>query len=140
MIRAKSRSSAGSFKREFYVESRNREMIDRADMGLIIGDDIMNELEKVAHNQARMLERGTGKLRKCCVCGDVYVNPKKTEIKFGGWLNKNGFRCVYCRCKDIKKPRTKVFRRRREIMKEVWELFLKRKFAGVKITYLNEKV
>lgn len=131
MIKSNSRSVAGSFKREFYIKSKNKEIFENCDLYLAIGDEAMNELKEISHREARMLERGTGKLRKCCVCGDIRVNEQARERQFGTWLNKYGFKCFFCRF-EKKKPRTKKFKRKQEIMKNVWELYLEKKFIGVK--------
>lgn len=126
---------AGSHRQDFYNEWNARFIFSLTDLKLALGDDVMDELEEINHIQAIMLQRGTGKLRKCKTCGDVYVNNISNEIRFGSWLNKNGYVCYFCRTgtKDNKK-RTKKVKRKREIMQKVWELYLKRLNQGVKIT------
>lgn len=123
----------GSYKRDEALKSRGNFIFGISDLKLIIDDDEMEELEKIDYRQARMLERGTGKLRKCKECGDVYVNSRQDEIKWGVWLNQNGFKCYFCR-KNIDKPNDKKTKRKRVIMKKVYDLWLEKINEGVTIT------
>lgn len=128
-------TASGSFKRDFYKKATREELINRCDFHLILDDDEMEELEKIDHRQAVMLQRGTGKLRMCSVCGDVYVNTRVNELKWGVWFNRHGFKCFFCR-NSIKKPNNKKNIARNRIMKKVWDLWIKRLHVGVKVTYL----
>lgn len=126
---------SGSYKRDFYDKGRKESIMNRYDFRLILDDDEMEELEKTDHRQAVMLQRGTGKLRMCSICGDVYVNSEKNERMWGVWLNRNGFKCFFCRNGKIRPDddKTKI---KRKIMKKVWDLWLKRINVGVKINNL----
>ena len=123
---------AGSHRQDFHNEWNARLIFSLTDLKLALGDDVMDELEEIDHIQAIMLQRGTGKLRKCKTCGDVYVNNISNEIRFGSWLNKNGYVCYFCRTKT-EKPMDEKSVKKREIMQKVWELYLKRLNQGVKI-------
>jgi hypothetical protein len=122
---------SGSFRRDFYEHQNSLTVAKRCDLKISVAD--MDDLMEIDPRQARMLERGTGRLRKCKVCGEVYVNDGKDERMFGVWLNRNGFVCFLCR-KGIKldyKKDTK-FKRKRDIMQKVWDLYIQRLNQGVK--------
>ena len=127
------RTYSGTHRRDFYNKS-NAEMIGRiCDLKISIED--MEELEKIDHRQARMLERGTGKLRKCKNCGEVFVNDGKNERMFGTWINRNGFTCFFCRKGfRVNYKKDSVAKKKREIMQRVWELYIQRVNLGVKTT------
>lgn len=143
MIRHRGRSGlhslSGSHRKDFYNEWNAKKLAILSDLKLSLGDDCMDELYELDPRQARMLERGTGKLRKCIICGDVYVNDTSNEIKFGTWLNRNGFKCFFCRngTKKELKGTNEKFERKREIMQKVWDLYINRLNSGVKITKLK---
>jgi len=120
----------GSHKRDLENEYNAKAIFSLTDKKLSIGDEEMDMLESTSHNLARMLERGTGRLRKCKKCGDVHVNQQANERRFGTWINKNGFLCYFCRSGE-KRPMTKVAKKKREVMQKVWDLYIKRINIGV---------
>lgn len=142
MLRAKSQHKHtihGSHRADFQAEQNSKFLLAVSDLKLALGDDVMDELAELDLRQARMLERGTGKLRKCSICGDVYVNNNKSEIKFKHIFNKGGFKCIFCfngereKLKAVHNPK---FERKREILQKVFELYLSRLNQGVTITKL----
>lgn len=132
-----SKALYGSHKEDERRKANAKRIAEISDFFLSIGDAEMDELEQINHIQARMLERGTGKLRKCVVCGDVHVSNRGDEIKFGTLMNKNGFKCFFCRSGE-KRPMDNKTKRKREIMQKVWDLYIKRKNIGVKTYYLSD--
>lgn len=132
--KSKSRSYLGSFKEEERRKWNSRFVLSVADLKLSLGDDAVDELEKISHIEARMLERGTGKLRKCRECNDVYVNPNKTEAKYVGLINRRGYICRYCNTgkrEVMRNVHNERFEKRREIMQKVWDLYQSRLHEGV---------
>lgn len=133
--KASSHTIHGSHSADFRAEQASKMLFSISDLKLALGDNVMDELEEIDHNQARMLERGTGKLRKCSVCGDVYVNNFKSEMKFKYLFNKGGYKCFFCFSGTRDRRReTKKFKRKREILRKVYELYLERLNTGVTIT------
>lgn len=135
MIRGRStkHTISGSHRQDFQNQWNARTISLISDLRLSLGDDAMDELEEIDHRQARMLERGTGKLRKCQKCGEVFVNPRAKEMKFGKWLNRHGFTCYFCRSGEPV-SRTQKWKRKCEIMRKVWDLYVSRINIGVKVT------
>lgn len=136
-VKSKFGRAFSSHRSEFYEHENSKTIALISDLKLSLGDDVMEELAELDLRQARMLERGTGKLRKCKICGDVYVNDRSNEIKFGSWLNRNGFECPFCRRgkrEELRKVHNQKFERKREILQKCWDLYMNRLNEGVKIT------
>lgn len=134
MRRAKTnnRSYAGSFIEEDRRRARAEALKRICDKRLAIGDDEMDELEKIDHRAARMLERGTGKLKRCIKCKTVDVVPMKTHLKWGGLDRKRGgYVCYYCHIGDNKSTPKSL--RKKIVMEKVWKLYMSRVNEGVTI-------
>lgn len=132
MIKSKrSRSILGSFKEEERRKWNSKMISDMSDFKIAIGDDEMDELEEIDHRQARMLERGTGKLKKCIVCSHVHVVPMKTLKKWGWKYQRDGgYTCYFCATGTFKSSPKAL--RRKMIMDKVWNLYIERTHIGVK--------
>lgn len=133
--KASSHTIHGSHSADFRAEQASKMLFSISDLKLALGDNVMDELEEIDHRQARMLERGTGKLRKCSICGDIYVNSFKSEMRYRQIFNRGGYKCYFCfsGTKDNRRL-TKRGKRKREILQKVYELYLERLNFGVKIT------
>lgn len=127
---------SGSHIGDFHRQFNTNIVRGICDLGLDYDDDLIQQLEKYNHRYAKMLTRGTGKLRKCKECGEVYVNASLNEGKFGTWYNKHGFVCMTCRANDKEglKKRPKEYS---ELMKKIWDLYISRINRGVIITKVN---
>lgn len=133
---SKSRSVYGSFKEEERRKWNAQKLMEISDLKIAIGDDEMDELEAIDHRQARMLERGTGKLKKCIQCSHVHVVAMK-EIKKWGWKYKRdgGYTCYFCATGTFKSSPKAL--RRKMIMDRVWNLYMERLHIGVKVTKIK---
>lgn len=136
MLHVHNRSSAGSFVEEDRRRARAEALKRICDKRLAIGDDEIDELEKIDHNAARMLERGTGKLKRCMKCKMVEVVPIKKHLKWGGLDRKRGgYVCYYCHIGSNKSTPKSL--RKRVVMEKVWRLYMSRVNEGVTIHKIN---
>lgn len=132
---SRSRSAYGSFKEEERQKWNARKVMEISDLKLALGDDEMDELEAIDHRQARMLERGTGKLKKCMVCSHVHVVAQRTLAKSYGRIKRDGgWTCYFCSTGTFKSSPTAL--KRKIIMDKVWKLYMERIHIGVKVTKL----
>jgi hypothetical protein len=105
--------------------------------------EIPDELKDTLSRNYRMLERGTGKLRKCTTCGRIAIVSKKLRI---GQRLKRDYYCVFCNIDkwggDRLRPGFDYKKEKKESDKlqpayqKMWEEYLKQINRGVTITKL----
>ena len=59
------------------IENRSKKIMERCDLGIDASSDEFIRLKEISPMNARKLERGTGRLRKCYECGIVFVMTSK---------------------------------------------------------------
>ena len=127
------RSHVNTFtgRQAMFMDFRLMKQGEYADRIPDIDEDIKKELGK----HYRMLETGTGRIRKCLKCGRIVISSKKYKREKPYF--RNHYYCVFCR-KLKHLHQEKEFREKSDRLQpayqKIWDDFQKQLNRGIKIS------